>query len=159
MEAARKWLPYILVLILIAIIVGLLLFGDTKTVEKEIYIKGEIEKVIPGKPDTVLVPVPYPVYTERPKGDHHGKDSSTYAIANDHGKVSVTTFPATDSIRLDIEPVVIERFITRIDTALRVDTMKTFSTIIEESPWYDTFLSGFITAILAVTGVIGAFAL
>ena len=41
----------------------------------------------------------------------------------------------------------------------RIDTLKITTTITGDQPWYDTFLTGFITAVLAVAGVIGAFAL
>jgi len=60
-----------------------------------------------------------------------------------------------------VEPVTIERLITRVDTLKldRIDTLKITTTITGDQPWYDTFLTGFITAVLAVAGVIGAFAL
>ena len=73
----------------------------------------------------------------------------------------MTTYPATDSIRIEVEPVTIERLITRVDTLKldRIDTLKITTTITGDQPWYDTFLTGFITAVLVVAGVIGAFAL
>ena len=165
MEAARKWLPYILaavILTLIAVIAICLLSGKPTAEIKKVYIPGkETVKYIPGTPDTVIRRVAYPVYVERPAGRHFGKDSSTYAIENENGRVAVTTYPATDSIRVELEPIVIERQISRVDTMRihQVDTLKITTTIAESQPWYDTFLTGFITAVLAVAGVIGAFAL
>jgi len=161
MEQARKWFPYLIIAMLLVVTVVLTLKGCNPK-EKVIYKPGkETVKHIPGIPDTVTKFVPYPVYIEKPKGDHFGKDSSVYTVSKESGKVEVTTYPATDSIRVEIEPVVIERLITRTDTLKihRVDTMKIYSTTTIDQPWYNTFLSGFVTAILAVAGVIGAFAL
>ena len=165
MEAARKWSPYIfaaVILTLIAVIAICLLNGKPTPEIKKVYIPGkETVKYIPGTPDTVTKYITQKIYIEKPAGQHFGKDSSTYTIRNEHGRAEVTTYPATDSIRIEVEPVTIERLITRVDTLKldRIDTLKITTTITGDQPWYDTFLTGFITAVLAVAGVIGAFAL
>ena len=160
MEQARKWFPYLIIASLLGAVIFLILREKPET--KVTYKPGkETVKLIPGVPDTVTKLVPYPIFVDRPKGDHFGKDSSVYTVSKESGKVEVTTYPATDSVRIEVEPVTIERLITRVDTLKlnRIDTLKITTTIAGDQPWYDTFLSGFITAVLAVAGVIGAFAL
>jgi len=121
---------------------------------------------LPGKPDSVYIPgtkdtitkyVPYPVYIEKPTGTHFGKDSSHYQIANQHGNTEVVTFPATDSIRVEIEPITIEHFITQIDTLKlhTTDTLKITNTIELTSPWYDSFWAGAASVILVAIGIVG----
>ena len=168
MEQARKWSPYLIIALLLVATIFLITKGckgpidPGKTTTDTIYVKGKSDTIyIPGKPDTVTKYVPYPVYVETPKGDHFGKDSSAYTVLNESGRVEVMTYPATDSIRVEIEPVAIERLITQVDSIMisRVDTMKIHTTTTIDQPWYNTFLSGFVSAILAVAGVIGAFVL
>ncbi len=119
-----------------------------------------------GRQDTTVIRVPYPVYIEKPTGTQFGKDSTVYQVSNDKGRVEVTTYPATDSVKIEIEPIVIERFITRVDTLVlsrvdsifvqRTDTLKITVTVPEERPFYDHWefgaagatVIGIITAIL-----------
>ena len=133
-----------------------------RTGSDTVYTPGKIDTIyIEGTPDTVIRRVAYPVYVERPEGQHFGKDSSTYTIRNENGSVAVTTYPATDSVRIEVDPIIIERQISRVDTMWlhQIDTLRITTTITGDQPWYDTFLTGFITAVLAVAGVVGAFAL
>lgn len=83
---------------------------------------------LPGETDTLIIRVPYPVYVEVPAGVHHGIDSSNYNMQNENGSVTVTTYPATDSVKILFAPVTLEKIITRIDTLkiFRIDTLKTY---------------------------------
>lgn len=110
------------------------------------YLFGKTDSLLKaGKQDTTIVKVPYPVYIERPTGVDYGKDSTHYMVSNDKGRVEVTTYPATDSVKIEIEPIVIEKHISRIDTLFitrvdslivqRVDTLKI--TVKEDRPFYD----------------------
>lgn len=166
MNQKSSWLP-------ILIAVAVLLLGyflvvkpgcstPPHTGSDTVYTPGKTDTLyLKGTPDTVIKRVPYAVYIEKPQGEHFGADSSLYMVDDEFGSAAVTTYPATDSIRIEIEPIIIERQISRVDTMWlhKVDTLKITTTIETDQPWYDTFLSGFITAILAVAGVIGAFAL
>ena len=146
------WLALISGLILIAGWVLLGKSGCTSPQKKQsdtVYTKG--------KTDTVTNYIPYPVYVEKPTGEHFGKDSSHYTVSNLNGSVDVVTFPATDSIRIEIEPVTIERLITRVDTLLlyRIDTLTVTNTLQAEQPWYDTFLAGAGTVVVLLLTTIG----
>jgi len=155
------WLALISGLILIAGWVLLGKSGCTSPQKKQsdtVYAKGKTDTVFTkGKTDTVTNYIPYPVYVEKPTGQHFGKDSSRYTVTNLNGSVDVVTFPATDSIRIEIEPVTIERLITRVDTLLlhRIDTLTITNTITAEQPWYDTFLAGAGTVVVLVLTTIG----
>jgi hypothetical protein len=127
-----------------------------------LYIPGKTATLyIPGKTDTVTKYVSYPVYIEKPAGIHYGKDSSQYNVANLNGSYEVVTFPATDSIRIEIEPITIEHFITQVDTVIfhTTDTLKITNTIELESPWYNTFLAGAGSVVMIVLTVLGLVAL
>ena len=155
------WLALISGLILIAGWVLLGKSGCTSPQKKQsdtVYAKGKTDTVFTkGKTDTVTNYIPYPVYVEKPTGQHFGKDSSRYTVTNLNGSVDVVTFPATDSIRIEIEPVTIERLITRVDTLLlhRIDTLTITNTITAEQPWYDTFLAGAGTVVVLVLTTLG----
>jgi len=155
------WLALISGLILIAGWVLLGKSGCTSPQKKQsdtVYAKGKTDTVFTkGKTDTVTNYIPYPVYVEKPTGQHFGKDSSRYTVTNLNGSVDVVTFPATDSIRIEIEPVTIERLITRVDTLLlhRIDTLTITNTITAEQPWYDTFLAGAGTVVVLLLTTIG----
>ena len=129
---------------------------ETKT--DTLFIPAKTDSVyIPGTKDTITKYVPYPVYIEKPTGTHFGKDSSVYQIANQHGNTEVVTFPATDSIRVEIDPITIERLITQIDT-LKLhtnDTLIITNTIELTSPWYDSFWAGAASVILVAIGIVG----
>ncbi|MBW7889550.1 MAG: hypothetical protein H3C48_00670 [Chitinophagaceae bacterium] len=128
--------------------------------ERTVYLPGKTDTLfIPGVPDTITKFVPFPVYVSTtPPVEQFGADSSQYKIETPEGsKAQVTTFPATDSIRVEIEPVQILREITRIDT-LKLTTVDTIrvETITEiEQPWYNTFMFGAITtAVLTIGGLL-----
>ncbi len=130
------------------------------------YYKGITDSLLKrGREDTVKTErVPYPVYVEVPVGTQYGQDSTHYTVKNEHGTVDVTTYPATDSARIEIEPIVIFKYIERVDTLLlsrvdsiyihRVDTLKI--TVPEDRQFYDHWefgaagatVVGIITAIL-----------
>ena len=155
------WLALISGLILIAGWVLLGKSGCTSPQKKQsdtVYAKGKTDTVFTkGKTDTVTNYIPYPVYVEKPTGEHFGKDSSHYTVSNLNGSVDVVTFPATDSIRIENEPVTIERLITRVDTLLlyRIDTLTVTNTLQAEQPWYDTFLAGAGTVVVLLLTTIG----
>lgn len=128
------------------------------------YYKGVTDSLLKrGRSDTTKIErIPYPVYIERPQGIKFGSDSTHYKIKNEHGSVDVTTFPATDSIRLEIEPVVIVKYIERVDTlqltridsvyVQRVDTLKI--TTKADRPFYDHWEFGAVGA--TIVGIITA---
>ncbi len=170
MEQGRKWFPYLITALLLSAVIYLILKENKepenpgKITKDTTVTAGKLDSTYEkGKSDTTIkyVPYPYPVYVERPSGTNYQKDSSRYIVENDRGRAEITTYPATDSIHVSIEPIAFERLIFQIDTLklFQHDTMVIHTTETINQPWYNTFLSGFVTAILAVAGVIGAFAL
>jgi len=166
MEQTRNNKPLWLVILglILIVVVGFLITQKTgcnplqEIKSDTVRIPGKTDSVyIPGIKDTITKYVPYPVYIEKPTGTHFGKDSSHYQIANQHGNTEVVTFPATDSIRVEIEPITIERLITQIDTLKlhTTDTLKITNTIELTSPWYDSFWAGAASVILVALGLVG----
>ena len=163
-QRSNKTLWLVILGLILIVVVGFLITqksGCNPTPEAKtdtLFLPGKTDSVyIPGTKDTITKYVPYPVYIEKPTGTHFGKDSSHYQIANQHGNTEVVTFPATDSIRVEIEPITIEHFITQIDTLKlhTTDTLKITNTINIESPWYDSFWAGAASVILVALGIVG----
>lgn len=95
----------------------------------------------------------------------YGKDSSRFdtTITKDYSSIRVagTTFPAIDSLRLDVASLLKYPEITKTDTILisRVDTLQ-ITKIIEAAsdvPWYDRFWFGAVTSTAVVVGLVYAF--
>ncbi len=160
---SNKTLWLVILGLLLILVVGFFLTQkgckqEPQTKTDTLFIPGKTDSVyIPGEKDTITKYIPYPVYIEKPTGTHFGKDSSIYQIANQHGNTEVVTFPATDSIRMEIEPITIEHFITQVDTLKlhTTDTLKITNTIEIESPWYDSFWAGAASVILVALGIVG----
>jgi hypothetical protein len=124
------------------------------------YLKGMVDSLlILGKPDTVVEKAFYPVYIEKPTPTHYGKDSTVYTVKNDSIRAKVITYPVTDSIKIEIEPLVVTKTIHQVDTLkiTQIDTLKIYrvDTLItyreSDIPFYDHWEIGAIgTAAIAV---------
>ena len=85
-----------------------------------------------------------------------GKDSSrvdsTIYLTEGQLSLGVTTFPAVDSMRFDIELLQVNREIFRVDTLklTRVDTLVISEETLIEPAWYETWWFGSL-----VTGIAG----
>lgn len=166
----KNYKGFIITLILVVCAVALLvkLTERTKIEEQEYkkgqdsisYLKGKIDSLYKaGKADTVIEKAFYPVYIEKPSGEHFGKDSTVYTVKNDTVRAKVITYPVTDSIKIEIEPLIITRTIHQVDTLkiTQIDTLKihrvdTLITYREpDRPFYDHWEFGAIgTAAIAV---------
>lgn len=127
------------------------------------------DTTIPGKRDTVYIPYPVPykevIYVDRVVS--YGKDSSKVdtSLSFKEGTITVaaTTYPAVEKLKLDIDFLPVTREVFHSDTikTFRVDTLihRITETIIEDQPWYDTFLTGAGSVVMIALAVLGLVAL
>jgi hypothetical protein len=171
-----KIIRYSWVLILLSLVIGIVYYltsCNSKPIANKIeyikgnnsitLVKGDRDSIVKtGMPDTVIKYISYPIYIERPKPIQYGKDSSIYSVKNNNGTVEVTTYPVTDSIRIDIQPIIIEKQIKQIDTLLitQIDTLKIIrvdkikETIVQSPEFYETWWFGSIITGLSATVII-----
>lgn len=132
----------------------------------------ETREMKAGTPDTITIRHTDTLWMEKRTRDvvyvpiekivRYGQDSSRFdtTIVSEHALISVgaTTFPAIDSLRLDVASLLKYPEITKTDTIMitRIDTL-TITRIIETAtdlPWYDRFWIGAITSSAVVGGLI-----
>ena len=119
--------------------------------------------IIEGKPDTIRVPQFIEKYITVKEISQYGKDSSKsdtlFKIGSDTVKLSVTTFPAVDSLHFNVSLLSTIKEITRIDTLIytRIDTINNIKYLTESIPfyedsWFYVALLGFGTLLLVTLG-------
>lgn len=152
--------------IILFIVVILVLITNKKPNPKEIweYKEGKPDTVfVYGEPDTVYFSRVYEKIVQVPveKIVSYGEDSSKTdtTINLDNGKLTLglTTYPAIDSLKLDIDLLTVDREIIRVDTfkVTRVDTLNITKEIYIEPAWYETWWFGSIlTTAVGVTAII-----
>ncbi len=165
------WLYFIIIVVLFG---AMIFFGIKGCDEKSQTKESETRELKAGTPDTVTIRTVDTLWLEKRTRDvvyvpvekivRYGQDSSRFdtTIVSNHALISVgaTTFPAIDSLRLDVVSSLRYPEITKTDTIkiTRVDTLTT-TRIIEtasEVPWYDRFWVGAVTSTAVVGGLIYA---
>ncbi len=152
--------------IILFIVVILVLITNKKPNPKEIweYKEGKPDTVfVYGEPDTVYFSRVYEKIVQVPveKIISFGEDSSKTdtTINLDNGKLTLglTTYPAIDSLKLDIDLLTVDREVIRVDTlkVTRTDTLNITREIRIEPAWYESWWFGsIVTAILTITAII-----
>lgn len=163
----------VIYLILAVVVFGLIVFFTLKGCDEKLQIKeSESREMKAGTPDTITIRTVDTVWREKriteviriteEKIVRYGKDSSRFdtTITKDDSSIRVagTTFPAIDSLRLDVASLLKYPEITKTDTILisRVDTLQ-ITKIIEtasEVPWYDRFWTGVAASAIPVIAYI-----
>lgn len=119
--------------------------------------------IVQGDPDTVYFSRVYEKIVQVPveKIVSFGKDSSKTdtTINLDNGKLTLglTTYPAIESLKLDIDLLTVDREIFRTDTikVTRIDTLNITKEIYIEPAWYETWWFGsIITTAVGITAII-----
>lgn len=151
-------------LILITAIIAVNLFFKSEEPVHLRYVKGDTDTlVIPGRPDTVKIYLPWVIdKTVMPEQtDDKTKDSSVYELTEPAGddsfvKVNAVTYPGTDSIKINLTGLNLTEYITRTDSFMlsRTDTVFRFINSAEDVPWYDNFITGAATALVTVTVIL-----
>jgi hypothetical protein len=158
---------FFIVLAIIFLLVGALVYKSvtdrtiTNTTIKEELKQGKPDTVfVAGKPDTVFLSRIYEKVIRVPVENitNYARDSSktdtTVVLQNGTINIGITTYPAIESLKLDIDLLTIDREIYRIDTLkmLRVDTLNITKEIKTEPSWYETWWFGsIITGATALT--------
>lgn len=152
--------------IILFIVVILVLITNKKPNPKEIweYKEGKPDTVfVEGEPDTVFFSRVYEKIVQVPveKIVSYGEDSSKTdtTINLDNGKLTLglTTYPAIDSLKLDIDLLTVDREILRVDTikVTRVDTLNITKEFYIEPAWYETWWFGsLLTTAVGITAII-----
>jgi hypothetical protein len=154
---------------IILLLVGLLVWfsiinnNPGQKISRE-YIKGKPDTVfVKGETDTVYFSRVYEKSVQVPleKIVSYGKDSSKTdtTINLDNGKLTLglTTYPAIDSLKLDIDLLTVDREILRVDTfkVTRVDTVDITKETYIEPAWYESWWFGsLLTTVVGITAVI-----
>lgn len=119
--------------------------------------------IVQGDPDTVYFSRVYEKIVQVPveKIVSFGKDSSKTdtTINLDNGKLTLglTTYPAIESLKLDIDLLTVDREVIRVDTfkVTRVDTLNITKEFYIEPSWYETWWFGSIlTTAVGITAII-----
>ncbi|MCA0387925.1 MAG: hypothetical protein LCH52_05465 [Bacteroidetes bacterium] len=152
------------VLMLIALIVAVLVFTKVKRVpgkETKEFKTGKQDTVfVQGKPDTVFFSRVFEKIVHVPveKIIRYGSDSSkvdtTFSLQDGEIDLGVTTYPAVDSLKFDIELLTVNREIVRVDTVklTRVDTLVITRETVIEPAWYESWWFGsLVTAGAGIT--------
>ena len=151
---------FIALLVIASIFLASLLFKSDRP-STPIYIKGKDSVVV--KSDTAIVYIPKYLVTEKTIVDtvhitHFNQDSSivrdTIISDLDTAIATITTYPKIDSLKLQLDLRLTEKLTTIHDSIwiTRIDTLKTVE--FESAPWYDSFLTGFLSAIAIITGIL-----
>ena len=150
---------FIALLVIASIFLASLLFkSDIPEIK---YIKGKDSVVT--KTDTVTQYIPKYIATEKIISDtvhihHFNNDSSIVkdTVVHDMDTViaTITTYPVIDSLKLKLDLRLTEKLTTIHDSIwiTRIDTLKTVE--LEPTTWYDSFLTGFLSAIAIITGIL-----
>lgn len=152
--------------IILFIVVILVLITNKKPNPKEIweYKEGKPDTVfVKGDPDTVYFSRVYEKIVQVPveKIVSFGRDSSKTdtTINLDNGKLTLglSTYPAIDSLKLDIDLLTVDREVIRVDTlkVTRTDTLNITKEIYIEPAWYESWWFGsLLTTAVGVTAII-----
>jgi len=162
-------------LILALVVLNVIAFFVFKGCDEKPQIKeSETREMKAGTPDTVTIRTVDTVWKETKTREiiriteekivRYGKDSSRFdtTITKDNSSIRVagTTFPAIDSIKLDVTSLLKFPEITHTDTVkiTRIDTLQITKIITEASdvPWYDRFWVGAVTSTAVVVGLVYA---
>lgn len=137
---------------------------ETPNKETREYKEGKPDTVIvQGDPDTVYFSRVYEKIVQVPveKIVSFGKDSSktdtTINLGNGKLTLGLTTYPAIESLKLDIDLLTVDREIFRTDTikVTRIDTLNITKEIYIEPAWYETWWFGsIITTAVGITAII-----
>jgi len=156
----------------VLLLAGLLFFAFKGCDEKPQLKETETREMRAGTPDTIKIRTVDTLWMEKritevirireEKIVQYGKDSSRFdtTITKDGSSIRVagTTYPAIDSIKLDVATLLKYPEITKTDTILisRVDTLQ-ITKIIESAtdvPWYDRFWTGVAASAIPVIAYI-----
>jgi hypothetical protein len=128
------------------------------------YKEGKPDTVfVKGDPDTVYFSRVYEKIVQVPveKIISFGKDSSktdtTVNLENGTLSLGLTTYPAIESLKLDIDLLTVDREIVRVDTftVTRVDTLNITKEFYIEPSWYETWWFGsLLTTVVGITAII-----
>lgn len=128
------------------------------------YKEGKPDTVfVKGDPDTVYFSRVYEKIVQVPveKIISFGKDSSktdtTLNLENGTLTLGLTTYPAIESLKLDIDLLTVDREVIRVDTfkVTRVDTLNITKEILIEPSWYETWWFGsLLTTAVGITAII-----
>ncbi len=154
----------VLILLLAGALVWISVRQEAPSKVTQEYKEGKPDTVfVKGDPDTVYFSRVYEKIVQVPveKIVSFGKDSSKTdtTINLDNGKLTLglTTYPAIDSLKFDIDLLTVDREIVRVDTFMvtRVDTLNITKEVRIEPAWYESWWFGsIITATLAITAII-----
>lgn len=153
---------------IILLVVGVLVWLTTskKPNAKEFieYKEGKPDTVfVYGKPDTVFISRFFEKVITVPaeKIINYGKDSSkvdtTVTLDNGYLTLGVTTYPAIESLKLDIDVLTVDREVLRVDTLkiLQVDTLNITKEITIGPEWYESWWFGsLVTASIGIAAIV-----
>lgn len=128
------------------------------------YKKGKPDTVfVKGDPDTVYFSRVYEKIVQVPVekivsfGEDSSKTDTTINLDNGTLTLGLTTYPAIESLKLDIDLLTVDHEIVRADTIkiTRVDTLNITKEFYIEPAWYETWWFGsIITATAGVMAII-----
>lgn len=128
------------------------------------YKEGKPDTVfVQGDPDTVYFSRVYEKIVQVPVekiisfGEDSSKTDTTINLDNGTLTLGLTTYPAIESLKLDIDLLTVDREIVRADTIkiTRVDTLNITKEFYIEPAWYETWWFGsIITATAGVMAII-----
>lgn len=159
------------IVLVLGIFAAIIFFGIKGCDEKPQTKESETREMKAGTPDTITIRTVDTLWLEKRTRDvvyvpvekivRYGQDSSRFdtVIVADHALISVgaTTFPAIDSLRLDVASIFSYPEITKTDTIkiTRVDTLNITKEIYNEPAWYETWWFGsIITTAVGITAII-----
>ncbi|MBN8545779.1 MAG: hypothetical protein J0L60_06565 [Ignavibacteria bacterium] len=157
------WITAGIILLLVTVLV---LITGRKPNPKEVreYKEGTPDTVfVKGDPDTVFFSRVYEKIVQVPveKIVSFGRDSSktdtTVNLENGTLTLGLTTYPAIESLKLDIDLLTVDREIVRVDTfkVTRVDTLNITKEVSIEPAWYETWWFGsLLTTAVGITAII-----
>lgn len=160
------------IVLVLGIFAAIIFFGIKGCDEKTQIKESETREMKAGTPDTITIRTVDTVWKETKTREiiriteekivRYGKDSSRFdtTITKDDSSIRVagTTFPAIDSLRLDVASLLKYPEITHSDTVkiTRTDTLQ-ITKIIEAAcdvPWYDRFWTGVAASAIPVIAYI-----
>lgn len=128
------------------------------------YKEGKPDTVfVKGDPDTVYFSRVYEKIVQVPVekiisfGEDSSKTDTTISLENGKLTLGLTTYPAIDSVKLDIGLLTFDREIIRVDTlkVTRVDTLNITKEFYIEPSWYESWWFGSIlTTAVGITAII-----
>ncbi len=128
------------------------------------YKEGKPDTVfVKGDPDTVYFSRVYEKIVQVPVekiisfGEDSSKTDTTINLDNGTLTLGLTTYPAIESLKLDIDLLTVDREIVRVDTfkVTQVDTLNITKEILIEPSWYETWWFGsLLTTAVGITAII-----